>query len=105
MQNAVQAMGREGELQIRVERRAGGAGPGTVWISVRDTGCGIPVENLARIFDPLFTTKTRGIGLGLAISMRYAEMNQGSILVESEVGVGTTFRLKLQGAVSEEENS
>jgi PAS domain S-box-containing protein len=105
MQNAVQAMGREGELQIRVERRAGGAGPGTVWISVRDTGCGIPVENLARIFDPLFTTKTRGIGLGLAISMRYAEMNQGSILVESEVGVGTTFRLELQGAVSEGANS
>ncbi len=97
IQNGVQAMDRRGELAIQVEREEAPGEAGPVWICVRDTGCGIPAENLAKIFDPLFTTKTRGIGLGLAISMRYAQMNGGGLSVESEVGVGTTFRLLLRG--------
>jgi PAS domain S-box-containing protein len=101
LQNAVQAMGRQGVLQIHVES---GEEPGRVLILVGDTGCGIKPEDLGRIFDPLFTTKTRGIGLGLSISLRYAEMNNGSLSVESKVGAGTTFRLSLQRVNPEGKN-
>lgn len=93
LQNAVQAMGRQGVLKIQMES---GEEPGQVLTLVSDTGCGINPDDLGRIFDPLFTTKTRGIGLGLSISLRYAEMNNGSLSVESKVGTGTTFRLSLQ---------
>jgi signal transduction histidine kinase len=61
----------------------------------RDTGCGIPAENLEKIFEPLFTTKPKGIGLGLAISKRLAEQNGGKIEVSSQVGKGTTFTVKI----------
>ena len=69
---------------------------GKVAIFVRDSGCGIPEENLDKIFEPLFSTKTKGIGLGLAIARRYARLNGGDLSVESEVGHGTTFRLTLR---------
>ena len=52
-------------------------------------------ENLEKVFDPLFTTKTRGIGLGLAIARRYARLHGGGLSAESQVGEGTTFRLTL----------
>jgi len=94
IQNAIQAMSHCGGLEIMVNRVEGAK----VCISVKDTGCGIPPENLDKIFDALFTTKTRGIGLGLAISLRYARLNQGTLLVESKVGSGTTFRLTLEAA-------
>ncbi len=64
-------------------------------ISITDTGCGIPQENLGKIFEPLFTTKAKGIGLGLAVSKNLVETNGGSIEVESEVGKGSTFTMKL----------
>jgi two-component system NtrC family sensor kinase len=66
-----------------------------VALSVSDTGCGIPSENMARLFEPLFTTKSRGIGLGLAVSKNLVEANEGSIEVESEVGEGSTFTVRL----------
>ncbi|MFT5467039.1 MAG: two-component system sensor kinase FixL [Verrucomicrobiales bacterium] len=93
VQNAVQAMPKGGELGFRVDR----AGD-ELTVEVRDTGCGIPAESLVRIFDPLYTTKTKGIGLGLAISQRYAELNQGSLNVESEEGSGAAFRLMLKSS-------
>jgi two-component system, NtrC family, sensor kinase len=68
---------------------------GHAWISFQDNGCGIPQENLYKIFEPLFTTKPKGIGLGLAISKRMVEQNSGEIEVESTVGKGTTFTLQL----------
>jgi signal transduction histidine kinase len=64
-------------------------------IAVKDTGTGITPENRKRLFEPLFTTKTRGIGLGLAVSLRLAEANGGWIDVESEPGHGSTFTLYL----------
>ena len=66
-----------------------------VCVEIRDTGAGISKENLARIFDPLFTTKATGIGLGLAVCKRYAQLNQGELSVASEPGKGASFRLSL----------
>ena len=64
-------------------------------IAVRDSGPGIPPENLDKLFQPLFTTKIKGIGLGLAVSKKLAEANGGKIEVESTVGQGSTFTVCL----------
>jgi signal transduction histidine kinase len=66
-----------------------------VAISFTDTGVGIPKENLGKLFEPLFTTKAKGIGLGLAISKQLIEAHEGTIEVESQIGKGTTFRVRL----------
>jgi signal transduction histidine kinase len=88
--NAIQAMNGKGELKIDT-----GIVDGLAWIKFADTGCGIPEENLEKIFEPLFTTKPKGIGLGLAISKRLAEQNGGKIEVASQVGKGAAFTVKL----------
>jgi PAS domain S-box-containing protein len=64
-------------------------------ITIRDTGSGIAPENMKKLFEPLFTTKTRGIGLGLAVSKKLIEANGGRIEVESELGRGSTFTIYL----------
>ena len=92
LSNAYQAMPGGGELTIKAWEENN-----NVLISVADTGCGIPEEDLGEIFKPLFTTKARGIGLGLALSRDLISANNGSIDVESVVGQGTTFTLKLPG--------
>jgi CheY-like chemotaxis protein/anti-sigma regulatory factor (Ser/Thr protein kinase) len=66
-----------------------------VMISIKDHGVGIPEENLEKIFDPYFTTKERGSGLGLATTYSIIKKNGGHITVESEVGVETTFHIYL----------
>ena len=92
--NACQAMKADGQLTVSsVQSQLKGAQ--WVQISVKDTGTGITPENLKKLFEPLFTTKTRGIGLGLAVSRKLAEANGGRIEVESEVGKGSTFTLYL----------
>jgi len=83
----------EGKLMLRCRRDDNGK----VIFSISDTGGGILPEDKEKIFDPLFTKKSSGIGLGLSISRRYAELNGGSLTVESEVGVGSTFILTLPG--------
>ena len=80
----------KGELQIDT-----GLEDGYAWSRFEDTGCGIPDENLEKIFEPLFTTKPKGIGLGLAITKRLVEQNGGKIEVASQTGKGTTFTVKL----------
>ena len=62
-----------------------------VQVEVRDTGIGIPEENLEHIFDPFFTSKDEGSGLGLSISHQIVQEHGGYVTVESNVGVGTTF--------------
>ena len=65
----------------------------TVWI--RDTGSGIPASLLSRVFEPNFSTKTDGMGLGLAIARKVIEDLNGTINVSSRVGKGTTIRITL----------
>jgi signal transduction histidine kinase len=68
-------------------------------IAIRDTGAGIPEENLARIFDPYYSTKDtfsqKGLGLGLAVCYSVIKKHDGLITVESRVGEGTTFHIYL----------
>jgi PAS domain S-box-containing protein len=65
------------------------------WIKVADNGQGIPEDLLSKIFYPFFTTKEKGSGIGLAIAQKIVESHHGSMDVESEPGVGTTFTIKL----------
>ncbi len=89
--NAIQAMnGKDGELNID-----SGTENDNVWIKFQDNGCGIPKDNFDKIFEPLFTTKPKGIGLGLAITKRLVEQNGGNIEVASQAKQGTTFTVKL----------
>jgi len=96
--NAYQAMKEGGNLTISAQAEGG-----QVSLSVADTGCGIPPENMAKLFEPLFTTRTRGIGLGLAVSKSLVEANGGSIEVISKVGKGSTFTVRLPQVASEGE--
>jgi PAS domain S-box-containing protein len=88
IKNAVDAMPEGGTLTIRSRRSAG-----NLEISFADTGIGMPGETLQRIFTPLFTSKAKGMGFGLAISKRIVEAHGGKIMVESTVGEGSTFTL------------
>jgi len=90
VKNAVQAMSNGGELTIRINSTKE-----QVEITFTDTGIGIPEENMRKIFQPLFTTKAKGIGMGLPICKKIIEEHGGRIEVESKVNQGTTFRIKL----------
>ncbi|MBU0756333.1 MAG: HAMP domain-containing histidine kinase, partial [Planctomycetes bacterium] len=91
--NAFAAMDDGGHLDIRVTRNDADHAV----VSISDTGCGIPSEDLDRIFEPFFSTKTTqgGTGLGLAITYGLIRGLGGSITAESVVGEGTTFKLTL----------
>ena len=90
VKNAMQAMSKGGTLTLQT-----GEGAAGVWVSVADTGSGIPQEQINRIFEPFFTTKKRGTGLGLMIVQRIVRAHGGKIELESHAGRGTTFRIWL----------
>lgn len=98
--NASQAMSGKGTLTIATLRAPE---PGWVAVQVRDTGSGIPEENLGRIFDPFFTTKSKGTGLGLSVSYGIVQNHGGRIEVQSTLGEGTTFTILLPEAEAEAE--
>jgi PAS domain S-box-containing protein len=87
MKNAMHALSPEGVLTL-----ATGMGPDAVWVSVADNGAGIPPETLSRIFEPFYTTKRKGSGLGLMIVQRILRDHGGRMELTSHVGKGTTFR-------------
>ncbi|HZH81534.1 MAG TPA: ATP-binding protein [Phototrophicaceae bacterium] len=92
--NAIQAMQEGGSLSIatRSVARTGADPVGEfVQVEIRDTGVGIPEENLQHIFDPFFTSKDEGSGLGLAVSHQIVQEHGGFVTVESTVGKGTAF--------------
>ncbi len=97
--NAAQAM-KEGAADRNVLRLRTWEDQGAAVVEIRDSGCGIPVENLVKLFTPFFTTKPAGIGtgLGLSICARIVSELGGHIDVESQVGVGTAFRIRLPAA-------
>ncbi|PWB60777.1 MAG: hypothetical protein C3F14_12620 [Deltaproteobacteria bacterium] len=90
--NAVEAMPQGGDLTVRVF-----AAGGEARISVEDTGTGIAEGDRAQLFRPFFTTRERGVGMGLAICRRIVEENGGAIAVESAPGNGSRFTIKLAG--------
>jgi two-component system NtrC family sensor kinase len=94
--NAAQAIEKQGEIRISTQ-----ALDGQVEIKISDSGSGIPKENLSKIFDPFFTTKEvgKGTGLGLNVAYNIIQKHNGTIDVESEVGSGTTFRIRIPVAV------
>jgi signal transduction histidine kinase len=91
--NALQAMPTGGHLTARVARR-----DGQVEVQIRDTGVGISEESLSKIFEPYFSTKQSGFGLGLAVTRKIIEEHQGQIAVESQVDHGTSFTVTLPAA-------
>ena len=95
IKNAVEAMdGKGGEIRVRAEDLPD---PGRIHITVSDQGCGIPPEDRERIFQPFFTTKNigKGVGLGLPICYGIVKMHRGNIWYDSVVGQGTTFHIEL----------
>jgi len=96
VKNGVDAMGGHGEVSFLIHQ-----GKSSVDIEVRDTGKGIPRANFNLVFKPGFTTKKRGWGLGLSLSKRIIEnYHNGEIIVkDSEIGKGTTFRIRLKKPV------
>jgi PAS domain S-box-containing protein len=91
--NAIEAMPEGGQLLISTEKKGKKIG-----VRVKDSGPGISKEARKRLFEPLFTTKSRGVGLGLAISKRLADLNEAEITVESREGEGSQFTLWLKSA-------
>ena len=91
--NAAQSITDRGRVVLRTASTASG-----VEVSVEDTGCGIPADKLETIFDPFYTTKPHGTGLGLSVSLNIVREHGGTIDVKSEPGRGTTFIVRLPAA-------
>lgn len=103
--NAVQAMPHGGTLDVRAANvdpysatQLGLRSARYVEVSIRDTGVGIPAKDLPRIFEPYYTTKKSGSGLGLAVAYSIVRRHEGEIRVQSTPGQGTTFRIYLPAA-------
>ncbi len=96
--NAIDAMEAGGQLDVELSQRE----DNRIEIKVSDTGCGIPGEDLSRIFDPYFTSKSSGTGLGLTIAHNIMEAMGGNITAETRPGQGTTFRITIPNPVTDE---
>jgi signal transduction histidine kinase len=107
--NGVQAMANGGDLTVRTTLVPAAISPyaqtatpafgvpnaSAIRVIIADTGQGIPPDRLPQIFDPFYTTKEKGLGLGMAITHRIIDDHKGSIDVQSQVGLGTTFTIYL----------
>jgi signal transduction histidine kinase len=93
--NAVQAMPEGGRLCVKAFKV-----DGDTVLSVDDTGCGIPKDVSTKLFTPLFTTKAKGQGFGLAVVKRMTDALGGTVTFESEEGKGTKFFIRLPKAKS-----
>src|SRR5258708_10680719 len=93
--NAMQAMDYSGRIKVQAH-----TGEQVVHCDVTDSGPGVAPENVAKIFEPLFTTKARGIGLGLAVSRTLARANEGDPTLATKFTPASTFRLTLPVAAA-----
>ena len=93
--NSIQAMPNGGTLTAKAQKKQSTKGNEKILISFEDTGVGIPEEIKSKIFKPLFTTKSRGQGFGLAVCKRVVEAHGGAITFESKEGKGTRFTVEL----------
>ena len=96
--NALESMGDGGTLTIETSAGESADGAPAVTMSVTDTGEGMTLEEVDKLFEPFYTTKPTGTGLGLTVVSRVLEQNGGRVSVTSEKGVGTTFSLSLPAA-------
>ncbi|NLE05273.1 MAG: HAMP domain-containing histidine kinase, partial [Crenarchaeota archaeon] len=90
IRNAIDAMPNGGKLEIKSQQKNQ-----AVMLSFIDSGTGIPKATLDKLWTPFFTTKSKGIGLGLAICKRIVEAHEGKISIKSKLGKGTTFTITL----------
>jgi len=97
--NAIESMDNGGELKVELSSNSETSG---IDIKISDTGCGISPEDLLKIFDPYYTTKSSGTGLGLAIAHNIIEAIGGQIMVESHPDRGTTFRVTIPDPAKDE---
>ena len=91
VRNAIDAMPQGGRLSLSATAR-----DGWLELSFADTGHGIKPEHLPRITEPMFSTKARGMGIGLSLARAILDKHGGEMRVTSEVGVGTTFVIRLR---------
>jgi two-component system sensor histidine kinase AtoS len=98
--NAVQATPENGFITVKSSWLPD---PRVVRIHIADTGCGISAENLPKVFEPFFSTKEKGTGLGLAVSYGIVKGHGGNIQVSSEEGKGTEFTIDLPSREQSEE--
>ena len=92
--NAIQACREKGLVRVEVEEGT------TVRIRVRDNGCGIPIEDQERIFEPFVGLRTGGTGLGLFLSLNLVRRWGGEIVLSSRPGIGSTFEIRLPSVES-----
>ncbi len=90
LKNAIEAMPSGGAIYISIQKNSG-----SICISIRDEGVGIPEEFISKIGDPFFTAKETGTGLGIMVSQRIINTHQGTLDIDSQVDFGTTVRLTL----------
>ena len=98
--NALDAMPGGGTIRITAATGTGADAAGIV-VQIADTGVGIPEHVMPSVFDPFFTTRPEGTGLGLAVAKRFIEQNGGRLEIASTPGVGTTIRLWLPAALDD----
>jgi signal transduction histidine kinase len=96
VRNSREAMPGGGTIDVATRAAEGG-----IDVVVRDAGAGIAAADLSRIFDPFYSTKEKGTGLGLAFAMQVVKEHGGSIRCDSEVGRGTAFTVRLPAAPDE----
>ena len=90
IENALESMPNGGKLTLEAKRDNA-----NIVTSIRDTGCGIAQENLDSVYDPFFTSKTRGAGLGLTMVYQIIMNHDGELKFESKEGIGTTVTIRL----------